>query len=92
MLQQFNTIEDIPVFYWTNETSRAEIDFVIQIESNIVPVEVKASINLKARSLKLYMEEFKPNFALRTSLADYKQTNNLTDLPSGVAIDAITLT
>ena len=81
VLQQFKTIKDLPVFYWSNETSRAEIDFVIQIESDVVPVEVKAERNLQAKSLKVYMEKFKPNYAIRTSMADYKKTDNLIDLP-----------
>lgn len=81
VLQQFKTIKDLPVYYWTNETSRSEVDFVIPINSKVVPVEVKAATNLKARSLKIYMEQFKPELALRTSLADYKKTDNLVDLP-----------
>ena len=81
VLQQFKTIKDLPVFYWSNETSRAEIDFVIQIESDVVPVEVKAERNLQAKSLKVYMEKFKPNYAIRTSMADYKKTNSLIDIP-----------
>ena len=81
VLQQFKTIKDLPVFYWSNETSRAEIDFVIQIKSDVVPVEVKAERNLQAKSLKVYMEKFKPNYTIRTSMADYKTTDNLIDLP-----------
>jgi len=81
VLQQFKTIEDLPIFYWTNETSRAEVDFVIQLDSTVVPVEVKATTNLKARSLKIYMEKFTPEIAIRTSMADYKQTDNLYDIP-----------
>lgn len=81
VLQQFKTIKNLPVFYWSNETSRAEIDFVIQIKSDVVPVEVKAERNLQAKSLKVYMEKFKPNYAIRTSMADYKKTDNLIDLP-----------
>ena len=81
VLQQFKTIKDLPVYYWTNETSRSEVDFVIQLDSKAVPVEVKAATNLKARSLKIYIEQFKPKLSLRTSLADYKKTDNLVDLP-----------
>lgn len=81
VLQQFKTIDDMPIYYWTNETSRSEVDFVIQRESKVIPVEVKATTNLKARSLKIYMEQFKPELAIRTSLADYKKTENLVDIP-----------
>lgn len=81
VLQQFKTIKDLPIMYWSNETSRAEIDFVVQLKSNVVPVEVKAETNLQAKSLKVYMEKFKPNYAIRTSMADYKKTENLVDIP-----------
>lgn len=81
VLQQFKTIDDMPIYYWTNETSRSEVDFIIQRESKVIPVEVKAATNLKARSLKIYMEQFKPKLAVRTSLADYKKTENLVDIP-----------
>lgn len=51
VLQQFKTIKDLPVFYWSNETGRAEIDFVIQIKSDVVPVEVKAERNLNIETI-----------------------------------------
>lgn len=81
VFQQFKAMDDIPVFYWTNDTSRAEVDFIIQVGSNAVPVEVKSSTNLQAKSLKGYMQKYSPQFAIRTSTADYKITENLTDLP-----------
>ncbi|OGI03146.1 MAG: ATPase [Candidatus Melainabacteria bacterium GWF2_37_15] len=81
VLQQFKTIKDLPVFYWSNETSRSELDFIIEINSSIIPVEVKSSTNLKAKSLKNYIEKFEPEIAIRTSTADYKKTNNLYDIP-----------
>jgi predicted AAA+ superfamily ATPase len=81
VLQQLKTIKHLPVFYWTNDTSRSEIDFIIQLGSNVVPVEVKSSTNLKAKSLKNYREEFKPGISIRTSTADYKETDKLYDIP-----------
>lgn len=81
VLQQLKTIKDLPIYYWSNETSRAEVDFIIQIDSDVIPIEVKAETNLQAKSLKVYMEKFKPNYATRTSMADYKKTENLIDLP-----------
>ncbi len=81
VMQQFKTIKNLPVFYWSNETSRAEVDFIIQLKSDVVPVEVRATTNLQAKSLKVYMNKYKPNFALRASMADYKKTDNLIDIP-----------
>ncbi len=81
VLQQFKTIKNLPIFYWSNETSRSEIDFIIQLDSKVTPIEVKASMNLRAKSLKNYIENFKPEIAIRTSLADYKMNDGLYDVP-----------
>ncbi|MCR4623125.1 MAG: ATPase, partial [Alphaproteobacteria bacterium] len=50
-------------------------------DSKIVPIEVKAGENLRARSLAFYNEKYSPEICVRTSLADYKQTENLYDIP-----------
>ncbi len=81
VLQQLKNIEDLPIFYWSNETSRSEIDFIIQVAENIIPVEVKASINLQAKSLTNYIEKYQTAVAIRTSLADYKISKPLIDIP-----------
>ena len=81
VLQQLKTIKDLPIFYWTNDTSRSEIDFIVQLGSNVVPVEVKSSTNLRAKSLKYYSEEFKPKISIRTSPANYKKNDGLYDIP-----------
>lgn len=69
------------LYYYTNDRNSAEIEFLIEYHGNVIPVEVKAGINLKAKSLKTYTEKYKPVKALRFSLADYKITNNLIDIP-----------
>lgn len=81
VLQQFKTIKDLPIFYWSNETSRSEIDFVIQIDSKVIPIEVKSTTNLKAKSLKIYREKYKPEISIRTSLTDYKEDEGLYNIP-----------
>ena len=58
--------------YWSNERGRADVDFIVQKENRIVPIEVKSGINLKAKSLKFYMDKYRPMKAVRTSPADYK--------------------
>jgi hypothetical protein len=52
-------------------------------------VEVKAATNLRAKSLKNYIEKFKPEFAIRTSMADYKKTGSLYDVPLYMAAEAV---
>ena len=59
-------------FYWSNERGRADVDFIIQAANDILPIEVKSGINLKAKSLKFYIDKYRPKKAIRTSLADYK--------------------
>ncbi len=79
VLQQLKLLPTMPITYW--ESRNAELDFVIQKANDIIPIEVKASINLQAKSLKAYMDKYTPNIAIRTSLADYKQADNLYDIP-----------
>ena len=86
--QQLKTIEDMEVYYYTNNRGSCEIDFVVDTGERVVPVEVKAEINLKAKSLKTYREKFLPEISVRTSMADYKKEEGLVNLPL-YAIDRI---
>ena len=79
--QEMKCFNNAEIAYWTNEGATAEIDFVVQLGSAIIPVEVKAATNLKAKSLPVYREKFHPKIEVRTSLADYKKTENLLDIP-----------
>ena len=86
--QQLKTIEDLDVYYYTNDRGSCEIDFVVDTGERIVPVEVKAEVNLRAKSLKTYHEKFTPEVSVRTSMADYKKEEWLVNLPL-YAIDQI---
>lgn len=79
--QQLKTIEDLGVYYYTNDRGSCEIDFVIDNGERVIPVEVKAEVNLKAKSLKTYREKFNPEISVRTSMADYKKEDWLINLP-----------
>lgn len=79
--QQLKTIEDLGVYYYTNDRGSCEIDFIVDSGEHIIPVEVKAELNLKAKSLKTYREKFAPEICIRTSMADYKKENGLVNLP-----------
>ena len=87
--QQLKTIEDLGVYYYTNDRGSCEIDFVVAIGEQIVPIEVKAETNLRAKSLKTYRERFEPELSVRTSMADYKKEDWLLNLPL-YAIENIT--
>lgn len=67
--------------YWSAEQATAEVDFIFQHKSKIYPLEVKAEENLKAKSLKLYSDKYRPNIAIRTSMSDYRHNDWLLNLP-----------
>lgn len=81
VLQQLKTIPRLGIYYYTNERGSCEVDFVTDNGIDVTPIEVKAELNLKAKSLKTYCEKFTPNRAIRTSMADYKKENTLINLP-----------
>jgi len=86
--QQLKTVQDLGVFYYTNDRGSCEIDFVVDTGEGIVPVEVKAEVNLRAKSLKTYREKYSPEVSVRTSMADFRREEWLVNLPL-YAIDQI---
>lgn len=86
--QQLKTIEDLDIYYYTNDRGSCEVDFVVDTGEQIVPVEVKAEVNLRAKSLKTYQEKFLPEISVRTSMTEYKKEEWLVNLPL-YAIDQI---
>ena len=87
--QQLKTIDDLGVYYYTNDRGSCEVDFIVDTGEQIIPVEVKAETNLKAKSLKTYKEKFSPEVSVRTSMADFKKEEWLVNLPL-YAIEQIT--
>ncbi len=79
--QQLKTIENLGIYYYTNDRGTCEVDFVVDTGEQIVPVEVKAEVNLKAKSLKTYREKYSPEISVRVSMADYKIEDWLVNLP-----------
>ena len=86
--QQLKTISDLGVYYYTNDRGSCEVDFIVDTGERIIPVEVKAETNLKAKSLKTYREKFEPEVSVRCSMEDYKKEEWLVNLPL-YAIDQI---
>ena len=81
VLQQLKTLKNITTYYWTNDRNSAEIDFLIDTGKSVIPVEVKAEVNLQAKSLKTFREKFDPETSVRTSMTDYKKEDWLINLP-----------
>jgi uncharacterized protein len=69
------------LFYWSASNATAEVDFVIQHQNEIIPIEVKAEENLKSKSLKVYVDKFKPENAYRTSMSKFRKDDWLTNVP-----------
>ena len=81
VLQELKTLGHLPVYYWGSETGKAEVDFVIQYGNSVVPVEVKSDLNKKSYSLNVYMETYKPEEAIRTSLNNFGMVRGLYSIP-----------
>ncbi|GHT07875.1 ATPase [Bacteroidia bacterium] len=81
VMQQLRSSGMDYIGYWTNEYSTAEVDFVIQHDSEIFPIEVKAGENLRAKSFRFFCEKYKPQTAIRTSLSDFRRESWMTNVP-----------
>lgn len=81
VMQQLRLRSDDYIGYWTNERSTAEVDFVLQRDSEIIPIEVKAETNVRGRSFKLFCDKYQPKLAVRTSMLQYQKENWMTNVP-----------
>lgn len=81
VLQELVASNTYTPYYHISDTGKYEMDFMLQKGKKIVPVEVKAETNLRARSLQAYHEKYEPEYAVRISMADYRQDNWLTNIP-----------
>jgi len=68
-------------YYYTSDSGKYEIDFIVQQSKNVLPIEVKAGTNLRAQSLKAYHQKFAPLCAVRTSMANYVEDDWLKNIP-----------
>ena len=64
------TINGYNTYYWESDRG-AEIDFVIQRDGQIIPIEVKSADNTRAKSLKVYMDTYKPAYAIKLSTKNF---------------------
>lgn len=81
VLQQLKATFECPISYWSAERGMAEVDFVVQHQENIIPIEVKAEENLQSKSLKSYVERYKPDWAFRVSMSNYRAESWLVNWP-----------
>ena len=81
VLQCLKAVPHLPVAYWSTPKGTAEVDFLIELNGAIIPMEVKATVNLKAKSLAEYRAKYAPPYAVRTSLANYGVHEGLHSIP-----------
>ena len=74
------TINGYKTYYWESPRG-AEIDFVIQRDSQLIPIEVKSADNTRAKSLKVYMETYKPAYAIKLSAKNFSFEDNKKTVP-----------
>ena len=76
LIQQFEVVPR----YWKSE-SQAELDFLVQYENMIIPVEVKSDQNVRSKSLALYRKAFQPALSIRYSMRNLKFDEGLLNIP-----------
>ena len=81
VLQQLLSDRDLSIYYWSSDKSDGEIDFLIQYQNQFIPLEVKASENLQAKSLRFFVQKYNPGEAIRTSMSDYREEEWMINLP-----------
>lgn len=89
VLQQMSAIGEIKDRYYWSTDATAEIDFLFSFKNRIIPVEVKAGENLHAKSLRVYIEKYKPKVSVRTTLKNVQFSNGLLNIPLYTFFDII---
>lgn len=81
VLTELKTNTDVPIFYWSADKGIAEVDYIIQLGKNNIPIEVKSSENLQAKSLKSFVQKYDTEINVRTSMANYRKEDWLINIP-----------
>lgn len=81
VLQQMKTNQSLSIYYWAADNSRGEIDFLVQQEEKVIPIEVKAEENLQAKSLRMFVERNPGLKGCRFSMSPYREQDWLVNYP-----------
>ncbi|NLD11847.1 MAG: DUF4143 domain-containing protein, partial [Clostridiales bacterium] len=79
VLQQLHGQFDVEPRYYSNKSG--EIDFMVQYETDIIPIEIKGGEDKSAPSFKKYIKDRKPHYALRFSKRGYRKDGDITNIP-----------
>lgn len=69
------------LYYWQIGSGMYEVDFLINIDGDIIPIEVKTSDNVTSKSLNYYIERYKPKYSIRISTKNFGISNNIKSIP-----------
>lgn len=81
VLCQLKECTELEVFYWASNEGISEIDFITKIGKSNVPIEVKASDNLQAKSLKTFIQKYDSKTNVRTSMSNFRKEENMINIP-----------
>lgn len=79
--QQLVAIGHKDLFYWRSSGGKAELDFLLDHLGSVVPIEVKAGVSLRSKSLRSYGDQFDPEIMVRTSLKNLKKDGRICNIP-----------
>lgn len=81
VLQQFVAMDDMHPYYYSNDNSTMEIDFIVQHADHVIPIEVKAEENLRSKSLRSYINRHPELHGIRFSMSNYREQEWMTNIP-----------
>lgn len=80
VLLELNSINGEIPYYWTSGNT-AEVDFIWQLNDQIIPIEVKSGENLSARSLTIYRQKYNPDIAIKVSMKNFEKQEKIINVP-----------
>lgn len=81
VLQQLKSKKGLNIYYWSSDSSRGELDFLLQMDMDIIPIEVKAEENLQSKSLRVFVEKNTGLHGIRFSMSNYREQEWMTNYP-----------
>lgn len=79
--QSLQSLSDRELYYWKSEGGTAEVEFILQREDGICPLEVKSGINPRSKSLRSYDEKYHPRHLVRTTLLNLRRDGRIVNIP-----------
>ena len=81
VLQELKTLAGLPICYWGRDEGKSEVDFIVQWQNEVVPIEVKSGIHKRSKSLDIYRDFYNPAHAIRVSLNNFGMAGSLYSIP-----------